>query len=234
MVVSDDPDSISVGSFFTNPIVSDELSRRLPADAPRFPLEGDRAPVVVPLGADHEFTGFNGAAPDVKLSAAWLIERAGVPRGFSLPGNNAGVSSKHTLALVNRGGATAREVIELARYISIRVHDTFGIMLSPEPTMIARGFGTAAVLMIIVVSLFLIARAIGGQTVAKKVKARERRAQWKRDVSEIFRWVRQEVGRIDGQVRFRLSSASRRKAMMQVRKKVQSAVRSASSKKRNR
>lgn len=136
MVVSDDPDSVSVGSFFTNPIVSDELSRRLPSDAPRFPLEGDRAPVVVPLGADHEFTGFTGTAPDVKLSAAWLIERAGIPRGFSLPGNNAGVSSKHTLALVNRGGATAREVIELARYISIRVHDTFGIMLAPEPTFI--------------------------------------------------------------------------------------------------
>ncbi|MFM6968590.1 MAG: hypothetical protein ACKOWN_06695 [Microbacteriaceae bacterium] len=136
MVLSDDPDSVSAGSFFTNPIVSDELSRRLPADTPRFPLEGDRAPVVVPLGVDHSFTGFDGAAPDVKLSAAWLIERAGVPRGYSLPGNNAGVSSKHTLAIINRGGATAREVIELARYISIRVHDTFGIMLTPEPSFI--------------------------------------------------------------------------------------------------
>ncbi len=136
MVLSDDPDSVSVGSFFTNPIVSDELSRRLPLDAPRFPLEGERAPVVVPLGADHDFAGFDGNAPDVKLSAAWLIERAGVPRGYSLPGNNAGVSSKHTLALINRGGATAREVIELARYISIRVHDTFGIMLTPEPSFI--------------------------------------------------------------------------------------------------
>ncbi|MFM2412120.1 MAG: hypothetical protein RLZZ587_453 [Actinomycetota bacterium] len=136
MVISDDPDSVSVGSFFTNPIVSDEQSRRLPSDAPRFPLEGDRAPTVVPLGADHEFTGFDGSAPDVKLSAAWLIERAGVPRGFAIPGNNAGVSSKHTLAIINRGGATARDVIELARYISIRVHDTFGIMLTPEPSFI--------------------------------------------------------------------------------------------------
>lgn len=136
MVLSDDPDSVSVGSFFTNPIVSDELSRRLPADAPRFPLEGDLAPVVVPLGADHEFAGFDRVAPDVKLSAAWLIERAGVPRGFSIPGNNAGISSKHSLAIINRGGATAREVIELARYISIRVHDTFGIMLTPEPSFI--------------------------------------------------------------------------------------------------
>lgn len=136
MVLSEDPDSVSVGSFFTNPIVSDEMSRRLPSDAPRFPLEGERGPVVVPLGAEHEFAGFDGNAPDVKLSAAWLIERAGVPRGFSLPGNSAGVSSKHTLAIVNRGGATAKEVIELARYISIRVHDTFGIMLTPEPSFV--------------------------------------------------------------------------------------------------
>lgn len=136
MVISEDPDSVSVGSFFTNPIVSDEVSRRLPADTPRFPLEGDRAPVVVPLGAEHEFAGFDGNAPDVKLSAAWLIERSGVPRGFALPGNNAGVSSKHTLAIINRGGATAKDVIELARYISIRVHDTFGIMLTPEPSFV--------------------------------------------------------------------------------------------------
>lgn len=136
MVLSDDPDSVSVGSFFTNPIVSDEMSRRLPVDTPRFPLEGDRAPSVVPLGSEPEFPTFDSPVADVKLSAAWLIERAGIPRGFVLPGNNAGVSSKHTLALINRGGATAREVIELARYISIRVHDTFGIMLTPEPSFI--------------------------------------------------------------------------------------------------
>lgn len=136
MVLSDDPDSVSVGSFFTNPIVSDEMSRRLPVDTPRFPLEGDRAPSVVPLGSEPEFPTFDSPVADVKLSAAWLIERAGIPRGFVLPGNNAGVSSKHTLALINRGGATAREVIELARYISIRVHDTFGIKLTPEPSFI--------------------------------------------------------------------------------------------------
>lgn len=136
MVVSDDPDSVSVGSFFTNPIVSDAMSRTLPADAPRFPLEADRLPTVIPLGSEAEFPTFDSPAADVKLSAAWLIERAGIPRGFSLPGNNAGVSSKHTLALINRGGATARDVIELARYISIRVHDTFGILLTPEPSFI--------------------------------------------------------------------------------------------------
>jgi len=72
----------------------------------------------------------------VKLSAAWLIENAGIPKGFSLAGSDAAVSSKHTLAITNRGQATAADVLELARYISIRVHDTFGIMLTPEPTMI--------------------------------------------------------------------------------------------------
>jgi phosphate transport system permease protein len=61
----------------------------------------------------------------------------------------------------------------------------FQFVKSPEPTMIARGFGTAAVLMIIVVALFLVARIIGGQTIAKKVKARARREQWAKDVREI-------------------------------------------------
>lgn len=136
MVVNADPDSVSVGSFFTNPIVSDEMSRTLPVDAPRFPLEADRPSVVVPLGSNPEFPAFDAPAPDVKLSAAWLIERSGVPRGFTLPGNNAGVSSKHSLAIINRGGATAKDVVELARYIAIRVHDTFGIVLTPEPTFI--------------------------------------------------------------------------------------------------
>jgi phosphate transport system permease protein len=61
----------------------------------------------------------------------------------------------------------------------------FQFVKSPEPTMIARGFGTAAVLMIIVVALFLVARIIGGQTIAKKVRARARREQWAKDVREI-------------------------------------------------
>lgn len=136
MVLGDDPDSVSVGSFFTNPVVPDALSRTLPLDAPRFPTEPEREAITVPLDSEPEFPNFAEAPADVKLSAAWLIENAGIPKGFSLAGSNAAVSSKHTLAITNRGGATSSEVLELARYITIRVHDTFGIMLTPEPTMI--------------------------------------------------------------------------------------------------
>jgi UDP-N-acetylmuramate dehydrogenase len=136
MVISDDPDSLSVGSFFTNPVVSDDIAQGLPADAPRYVSETPRSPVVVPLGAIPEFPAFSDNQRSVKLSAAWLIENSGVPRGFTLPGNNAGISTKHTLAIVNRGGATADDVLELARYITIRVHDEFGVMLTPEPSFI--------------------------------------------------------------------------------------------------
>ena len=136
MVISDDPDSVSVGSFFMNPIVSEELSRSLPLDAPRFPLRPERSPRVVPLGTEPEFVDFDTESSGVKLSAAWLIERAGIAKGFSLAGSDAALSSKHTLAIVNRGNATTDQVLELARFVSIRVHDTFGVLLEPEPTMI--------------------------------------------------------------------------------------------------
>ncbi len=72
----------------------------------------------------------------VKLSAAWLIERAGIPRGFSLPGSRAAVSSRHTLALVNTGGATADEIVQLARYVQTRVFAEFGVQLQPEPVLV--------------------------------------------------------------------------------------------------
>jgi UDP-N-acetylmuramate dehydrogenase len=113
-----DPDSVSAGSFFTNPIVSENFARGLPDDAPQWIVDPD--------------------APEspVKLSAAWLIERSGIRRGFSLPGSRAAISSKHTLALVNRGGASADEVIELARYVHLRVLNEFGVRLQPEPKLI--------------------------------------------------------------------------------------------------
>jgi UDP-N-acetylmuramate dehydrogenase len=72
----------------------------------------------------------------VKLSAAWLIEHSGIPKGFSLSGNAARVSSKHTLALTNPGGATAEDVTSLARYIRTQVANTFGVFLQPEPSLI--------------------------------------------------------------------------------------------------
>ena len=129
-----DPDSISAGSFFTNPIVSESFARTLPSDAPRFPIEDDPAPRVLPLGS----TVPPVAAGDyqVKLSAAWLIERAGVARGFSLPGSGAAISSKHTLAIVNRGGATAADIVQLAGYLQTRVLSEFGVVLQPEPTLV--------------------------------------------------------------------------------------------------
>jgi len=118
MVLADsDPDSVGCGSFFTNPIVSDSFARTLPTEAPRWESPDD-----------------DGLT--VKLSAAWLIEQAGINRGFALPGSKAAVSSKHALAITNRGGASAAEVAELARFIQERVAAKFGINLVPEPNLI--------------------------------------------------------------------------------------------------
>jgi UDP-N-acetylmuramate dehydrogenase len=137
----DDPDSVSAGSFFTNPIVSDHFAASLPADAPRWAQEIElREPVVVPLDrfvpGDLAFQRTQAAKGAVKLSAAWLIEHSGVVRGFSLPGSGAAVSGKHTLALVNRGSATASDIAELARYIQSRVLSEFGVILQPEPVLV--------------------------------------------------------------------------------------------------
>jgi UDP-N-acetylmuramate dehydrogenase len=70
----------------------------------------------------------------VKLSAAWLIERAGFHRGYVH--GNVGISSKHSLAIINRGGGTAGEVMELAREMKARVAEVFGVDLSPEPIFV--------------------------------------------------------------------------------------------------
>jgi UDP-N-acetylmuramate dehydrogenase len=70
----------------------------------------------------------------VKTSAAWLIERAGFTKGYRH--RRVGLSAKHTLAIVNRGGATAREVISLMGEIQARVHEQFGISLVPEPVFV--------------------------------------------------------------------------------------------------
>ncbi len=107
-----DHDTWSVGSFFTNPVVPvDEV----PAGAPAYPAAAD------------------GMA---KTSAAWLIEHAGFAKGFALEGSRAALSSKHTLALTNRGGATADEIVALARRIRDGVRDAYGITLVPEPVAV--------------------------------------------------------------------------------------------------
>jgi UDP-N-acetylmuramate dehydrogenase len=131
-----EPDSASCGSFFTNPIVPENIARALPSDAPRWAID-DRpvADIAVPLGEAPALP----PAPKprmVKLSAAWLIEHSGVNKGFRLPGSRAAVSTKHSLAIVNRTGATAAEVSELSRYISARVLGEHGIRLQPEPVAV--------------------------------------------------------------------------------------------------
>jgi len=104
-----DPDSVSVGSFFTNPVLREA---DVPAGAPRWP------------GADGR----------VKTSAAWLIEQAGFQRGFG--DGRVGLSAKHTLALVNRGGATTAELIAFARRIRDGVAQRFGVTLDVEPALV--------------------------------------------------------------------------------------------------
>lgn len=129
-----DPDSRSAGSFFTNPIVSENFARGLPDGLPRWPTEAETPARVLPLGAP--IPSLMTGNYRVKLSAAWLIERAGISRGFSLPGSGAAISTKHTLAIVNRGSATAREVVQLADYVQTRVMSEFGVMLRPEPVLV--------------------------------------------------------------------------------------------------
>ncbi|MFV0634063.1 UDP-N-acetylmuramate dehydrogenase [Demequina sp.] len=110
-----DHDTWSAGSFFTNPILSASAAATLPEDAPRFGAEDGQ----------------------VKTSAAWLIERAGFARGFAVSADApAGLSTKHTLALTNRGTAAAADVAELARAVRDGVHSAFGVELVPEPVLV--------------------------------------------------------------------------------------------------
>ncbi len=106
-----DPDTWSAGSFFTNPVLPQGFS--LPEGAPSFP-------------------GQDGA---VKTSAAWLIEHAGFGKGYGMPGP-AALSTKHTLALTNRGGASAADLLALARTVRDGVRDRFGITLVNEPVLV--------------------------------------------------------------------------------------------------
>jgi UDP-N-acetylmuramate dehydrogenase len=123
MVLDDaDPDTRSAGSFFTNPVVSATQLGELTAG-----LDG-------PGGIPH-WPAADGA---VKLSAAWLIEHAGFGRGFRLADDPDGarISTKHTLALTNPGGASTAGLISLARAIRDGVRAAFGVELAAEPTLI--------------------------------------------------------------------------------------------------
>lgn len=112
---SSDADTRSDGSFFMNPVISDSdfaAFRQKAGDAPTFPANDGT----------------------VKLSAAWLIEHSGFTKGFVH--GNVGLSSKHTLAVINRGGGTAKEVRQLVRMVQDRVRKNFGIEIQPEPNFI--------------------------------------------------------------------------------------------------
>ncbi|MDK6349409.1 MAG: UDP-N-acetylmuramate dehydrogenase [Bifidobacterium scardovii] len=114
-----DYDRRSCGSFFMNPILTPEAAAVLPEDAPRFD-------VVLPDGS-----------AGVKTSAAWLIDHAGFHKGFRIdPESKAGLSSLHTLALTNRGGAAAADVAALAKAVQDGVEARFGVRLVPEPVVV--------------------------------------------------------------------------------------------------
>ncbi|MEJ5944325.1 UDP-N-acetylmuramate dehydrogenase [Pseudokineococcus basanitobsidens] len=107
-----DHDTWSAGSFFTNPVLAPPDADGLPPEAPRYAAEGG-----------------------VKTSAAWLIGAAGFARGHGLPGP-AALSTKHTLALTNRGGARAADLLALAREVRDGVEARFGVRLEPEPRLV--------------------------------------------------------------------------------------------------
>jgi UDP-N-acetylmuramate dehydrogenase len=116
LIVQGDPDCRSAGSFFKNPIVTEAEYLGIQNDVqeaiPRYPAGTGK----------------------VKTSAAWLIERAGFKKGFAI--GPAAVSAKHTLALINRGGAQAADIVRLAREIRRGVEDKFGLRLVPEPVFV--------------------------------------------------------------------------------------------------
>ena len=107
-----DPDTVSAGSFFMNPIFDADAYARLDPAPPAFPQPDGQ----------------------IKTSAAWLIERSGFGKGYGR--GRVAISSKHALALVNRGGATTEELLALAREIAGGVRARFGVELEPEPTIV--------------------------------------------------------------------------------------------------
>ncbi|WP_369744834.1 UDP-N-acetylmuramate dehydrogenase [Paenarthrobacter sp. AMU7] len=121
---AEDRDTYSTGSFFTNPIVEAKRAAELPENAPKYPAGDDGL---------------------IKLSAAWLIDHAGFGKGFgleesSVSGGRASLSTKHTLAITNRGTASAADMVAIAREVRAGVVERFGIELHPEPLLIGLSF----------------------------------------------------------------------------------------------
>jgi UDP-N-acetylmuramate dehydrogenase len=118
VIDSNDLNSRSAGSFFKNPVISIEefskMKERFGDSIPHFPAGNE----------------------SVKVPAAWLIERSGVTKGFT--SGNAGISTNHTLAIINRGGATAAEIVSLKNMIQDGVFEKFSISLVPEPVFVGK------------------------------------------------------------------------------------------------
>jgi len=125
-----DHDTWSAGSFFTNPILTEDQAVSLPEDAPRFPVT-DHSQVVLGTKEAPVIEGL------VKTSAAWLIDHAGFTKGFTVePGAPAGLSTKHVLALTNRGGATGADLARLRDEVVAGVRERYGVTLTPEPVQV--------------------------------------------------------------------------------------------------
>jgi UDP-N-acetylmuramate dehydrogenase len=114
-----DPDTASAGSFFTNPVLDPAGLAAVPDTAPRYPVAGGM----------------------VKLSAAWLIEQAGFQRGYGH--GDARISSRHTLALTNRGSATTAQLLALAAEVVAGVEARFGVRLTAEPALVGCSLPTS-------------------------------------------------------------------------------------------
>jgi len=121
LIVPGDEDCRSAGSFFKNPLVSAAEADRIEALAAR----------LVPEKPVPRYPGENGR---VKLAAAWLVEQSGFAKGFAR--GPVGISHKHSLAIVNRGGATARDILAFKEEIQHRVFDQWGVSLHPEPVFV--------------------------------------------------------------------------------------------------
>jgi UDP-N-acetylmuramate dehydrogenase len=119
LIVDGDPDCLSAGSFFKNPVISreqhDDVKTRAAAKGLTLP-------------------SYPALEKSKKISAAWLVEHSGFTRGYGL--GHVGISSKHALAIVNRGGATAAEVLAMKDQIQQRVEEIWGVPLEPEPVMV--------------------------------------------------------------------------------------------------
>lgn len=126
LIVPGDEDCRSAGSFFKNPLVSEAEATRVEALARK-------------LTPGRTLPRYPGGTGQVKLAAAWLVEQSGFHKGYSR--GPVGISRKHTLAIINRGGATAKDVMALKEEIQHKVFDVWGVNLQPEPVFV--GFGNS-------------------------------------------------------------------------------------------